>query len=78
MYFPQKIEPPIFFSDDHMSLVQYMKYIGCFLAGKLAFPSYDVLWKIAVAVVTVSLLTKLVLGGKYTFLCCTNVNQGLP
>ncbi|XP_045190752.2 uncharacterized protein LOC123547591 [Mercenaria mercenaria] len=47
-------------------VVKYMKYFGCLLASKLTFPTFDILWKIAVAVVSCCVLAKLLLKGDST------------
>jgi hypothetical protein len=53
----------MFISESESSIMKHMKYFGCLLASKLSFPTFDILWKIAVAIVSCCVLAKIFLKG---------------
>ncbi|XP_052772698.1 peroxisome assembly protein 26-like [Mya arenaria] len=48
---------------DSMSVLQYVKYFGCMIASKLAYPSISMLLKIAAASVAMAMFLKISLDG---------------
>ncbi|XP_060588071.1 peroxisome assembly protein 26-like [Ruditapes philippinarum] len=56
-------EEPKNIEESESSIMKHMKYFGCLLASKLSFPAPDILWKIAVAIVSCCVLAKIYLKG---------------